>query len=165
MAIDYKGVNIKFVTNLKIKTMTFVKVKPVRNYTRPTFNKVFDEFFNDAYHTPRSAVRNKPAINIIEAADNFRIEVAAPGLEKGDFAINVEKDQLSISTSREAKLADGDTIKRKEFDYFNFKKSFQLPDSIDSLNIEASYNNGILIVSLPKKEEAKEQPPRKIEIA
>ena len=101
---------------------------------------------------------------MIENSDNLKIEVAAPGLTKKDININVEKDILTISAEREIKHKEGETYSRKEFSYDNFKRTFQLPDTIDATNIKAIFKNGILEITLAKKEEAKELPARAIEI-
>ena len=96
---------------------------------------------------------------------NFKIELAAPGLEKGDFDINVEKDQLTISAKKEtSNEVNDEKFTRKEFSYSSFKRNFHLPEHVQGDAIEASYENGILAIVLPKKEEAKELPARNIEV-
>lgn len=109
-----------------------------------------------------------PAVNIMETADNFNFEVAAPGKNKKDFIIELDNDILSISTEEkeEHKTADeSGKFTRKEFSYNNFKRVFGLPESVNREKISASYNNGILEVILPKLEEAKDHPKRFIKIS
>jgi len=107
-----------------------------------------------------------PSVNITESTDTFTIELAAPGLDKKDFNIFVEKDQLVISASNEVKNEDREELKwtRKEFNYTTFKRSFHLTDAVDAENINAEYNKGILTLVLPKKEEIKVKAPKTIEI-
>ena len=87
-----------------------------------------------------------------------------PGLSKSDFEINVEKDVLTVSAKVEKENEESVKYSRKEFNYNEFKRTFHLPETIDTSKIEANFNNGILTLTLAKKEEAKELPPRKIAI-
>lgn len=137
--------------------MTVVTVKPARV-------SLFDEFVNSGIPAFRSQSPAYPATNVWENGDQFRLELAAPGLEKKDFAINVEKEVLTISANQEAAAIEGETVRRREFGTTNFKRSWRLPASIDTTAIVARYEAGILFVVLPKKEEAKEKPARTIEI-
>lgn len=133
----------------------------------PVFAKEFDEdnFLSDFFSGQQTGV-NSPSVNVIENNDMFKIEVAAPGLEKNDFKIDVENDVLTISSEKEDEKEDKDTsYLRREFCYTCFKRSFTLPDSVNAEKIKASHKDGVLYVELPKKEEAKEKPPRKIEIS
>lgn len=96
-----------------------------------------------------------PAVNVIEAETNFQIEVAAPGLDKEDFDVELDNDQLIISAKVEGS-ADAETsgkITRKEFNYQSFKRSFHVGDDIISDQIAAAYKDGVLTITLPKKEE------------
>lgn len=106
----------------------------------------------------------RPAVNVFETGEHFRIEVAVPGLQKSDFQIDLEKDLLHIAAKKDVDTPEDVTYKRHEFGAVDFKRSFRLPETIDAAGIEAKYENGILAILLPKKEEAKEQPPRQIEI-
>lgn len=132
----------------------------------PTFNDVFgDNFLND------SDWITSPAVNIAENKDGYRIELAAPGLNKEDFRINMEKRMLEISSEKQSskesepnESTNGDRYYRKEFVYTRFKRTFSLPDAADTDNISANYKDGILYVNIPKKEQAKEKPARVIDI-
>ena len=111
---------------------------------------------------------NVPAVNIIESEETFALELAAPGKAKEDFLIELDNDILSISSENknsEDKMAEDRKFTRKEFNYASFKRAFNLPDSVDSSKISASYTNGVLEINLPKKEEAKVQAKRAIEIS
>ena len=138
----------------------------------PTLVNVLDSFFNDDFIKKVEdglTVWNgtQPAVNVKEDADAYHIEVAAPGYEKADFEVKVEEQVLSIGTEKkeETETKEGETFKRREFKYAAFQRTFNLPDTVDSTKIEATYNNGMLNISIPKKEEAKPLPARTIEIA
>ncbi len=106
-----------------------------------------------------------PAANIIESVDSFQLEIAAPGLVKDDFKINLENNILTISAEIEdEKREEGKNYSRKEFYYGSFSRSFTLPKTIDLDKIKADYDNGILKVALPKKEEAKVEMKKEIKI-
>ena len=107
-----------------------------------------------------------PKVNIKETADAFMVEMAVPGLKKSDFHIEIVNQVLSIST--ETKLENKqkeDNYTRREFGYSSFKRTFTLPESVNADKINASYNEGILSILLPKKEEAKQKPARSIKIS
>jgi HSP20 family protein len=131
---------------------------------------VWDEFFgkelNNGLSEDRSSL-NIPAVNVLENHDKYMIEVAAPGLEKKDFHIDLENNLLTISSEKEFKHEEEKEGKfmRREFGYSSFKRSFTLPESIDAEKIGASYKEGVLQISIPKKEEAKQKPPRQIAIS
>ncbi len=106
-----------------------------------------------------------PAVNIIEGKEEFRIEVAAPGLSEKDFMIEVQNNLLIISSEKQTQEEMKDEkIMRREFGYSSFKRSFALPQAANVDNITASHNAGVLTISIPKREEAKEKPPRIIKI-
>src|SRR5680860_1092201 len=100
-----------------------------------------------------------PATNIRETDDNFIIEVASPGMKKSDFEVNVDNGVLTISYDFENEYEkEGEHYTRREFGYSSFKRSFTLPDAVDGDKVSAKYDEGILYVNLPKKEEAKKKP-------
>jgi len=124
-------------------------------------------FFDDVLNHNISTFIGSDFVSNIpsETGDDFKIELAAPGLEKKDFDINVEKDQLIISVKKEiSNEANEDKFTRKEFNYTSVSRSFHLPKDVKKDEISAVYEDGILILDLPKKEEAKELPARAIEI-
>ncbi len=109
---------------------------------------------------------NTPAVNIQETDNDYTIELAAPGLAKENFNIELDADVLTISSEIKKESKDEKSnYTRREFGYSEFKRSFTLPDAVNTADIFASYENGILSLKLPKKEEAKVQPKRLIEIS
>ena len=120
----------------------------------PFVNSVFDNLFNDSFVTDRLVTR-VPAVNITETANAFAIDLAAPGLAKSDFKINVDKNIISISVDKvEEKESEDKVYSKKEYSYSSFSRSFTLPETVDYSNIDASYVDGILTVKIGKKEEA-----------
>lgn len=137
--------------------MTITKFQPA---PAPRFfaNNFFDELFQRGLSDVVGAdhVLHQPAVNVVESAESFKLEVAAPGFDKSHFQISVENDYLSISAQREAtEVAEGEKVTRREFRYESFKRSFKLPKTVNLEAIAAVYENGILNVHIPKKEEAK----------
>ncbi|KFF02577.1 Hsp20/alpha crystallin family protein [Chryseobacterium luteum] len=132
---------------------------------------LFDDFFNRELfnwgNTNFSASQTTlPSVNIKEREEAFEVEVAAPGMQKEDFKITLNGNLLTISSSREDKDEENNgKFTRKEFSYQSFQRSFELAkDVVDDENIEAKYENGVLRLTIPKKEDAKTQAPRLIEI-
>ena len=128
-----------------------------RNYR--TFDNLFDELFSNLPATVGKELGwNNPPVNIHENNDGFHLELVAPGLKKEDFKINLDKDILSISVEKKADAAEeGKKYSKREYSYKSFVRSFTLPDSVDYSKIEAEYTDGILKLSVAKKEEAKIQ--------
>jgi HSP20 family protein len=124
------------------------------------------DFFDDTLNLGTGAIgRNLPAVNISETENDLVIEVAAPGMRKKDFRIQIDGDQLQISYKKEEKAENNETNHwRKEFSFESFERTFTLPTIVESDKIYAAYNDGILKISVPKKEEAKKKPARTIEI-
>ena len=133
------------------------------------FDKIIHWYFFDndlARITDTDWSNWSPSVNIKETKDDYQLEVSAPGLSKKDFNISVDNDILTISGEKEVnKNDDQDNYTRKEFSVSSFKRSFTLPESLDSNGIKAEYNDGILNIILPKKEETKEKPSRVIKIS
>ena len=132
---------------------------------------LFDRFFDgDLFDWSNRNFSNTnttiPSVNIKENSDAFTVEVAAPGFEKGDFKIELNLNTLSISSEKkvEAETKEGEVFTKREFSYQSFNRSFTLPQIADGDRIEASYQNGILTVLIPKREEAKPKPARMIDI-
>ncbi len=106
-----------------------------------------------------------PSVNIFEKEDGYEIDVAAPGLKKENFQINLNQSNLSIAYSDEEKKEESNgKFTRREFRTGSFKRNFTVPQTIDNERINASYTDGILKIFLPKREEAKVKPERLIEI-
>lgn len=123
----------------------------------------FGRDINDFFNASSSGVTNIPAVNVVEHQDGFRIEVAAPGLKKEDFKLNLNCNNLTISASQETQKGS-EKYTRREFSYSSFQRTFTLPTSIDAERIQATYTDGLLKIDVPKREEAKVKPPRQIEI-
>jgi HSP20 family protein len=137
--------------------------------TRTSLPSLVEEYFNGNFLPRLFDVENYnsvPAVNIAESKDEYRIDVAAPGLDKEDFRINIDKNVLTVSSEKEEKREENeDKIMRKEFSYYSFKRCFSLPDTVNADKIKASHKDGILQISIPKREEAKEKPAREIKIS
>jgi len=147
--------------------MTLMK----RNELFPTWSKFFNDFIDkDIFDYSNRHFSNTnttlPAVNIKEDDGGYMVEMAVPGMEKADFRINLENNMLCISSEKKSESEKkDDNYSRKEFSYQSFSRSFSLPESADESKIDAKYQNGILIINIPKKEEAKPKPPRYIEIS
>jgi HSP20 family protein len=133
---------------------------------------MFDDFFgrelfNWGNNNYSSTSTTMPSVNIRETSDNFEVEVAAPGMDKKDFKITLDGNLLTISSYKQQSSEETeDRYTRREFSYQSFQRSFQLPkDVVDQENINARYENGLLCLTIPKKEEAKQKTPKLIEIA
>lgn len=140
--------------------------------SRNFFSGIVDDFFgrdflpsNDLFDT--QAGISMPSVNIVEGKEDFRIEVAAPGLEKDDFKIDLENNVLTISSEREEsseQKEDDNRYMRREFCYSSFRRAFSLPNTVDADKIEANHKNGVLSIAIPKREEAKVKPAKQIAI-
>jgi len=136
----------------------------------PTF---FNDFFsrdlwNWGLENNSSTNTTIPAINVKETNDNFEVEVAAPGMTKKDFKVELNGNMLTISSEKQNEWQENENERytRHEFSYQSFQRTFQLPkDVVDEDKIQAKYENGLLHLTIPKKEHAKQRPPRMIEIA
>ena len=131
------------------------------------FPGLFDDFFGRDWFNGSAAGTTLPAVNLKENNDNFEVELAAPGMDKKDFRIELENNVLTISCEKEIvneENAEDGKYSRREFNYQSFQRSFTLPNTIESDKIQANYKDGILMLSIPKKEEAKRRGARQIEI-
>ena len=117
--------------------------------------------------TGRSGLANNvPAVNIIENEKDYELELAVPGSKKDDFNIEVDKDVLTVSLEVKSEETEKrESYTRREFSLKSFERAFTLPDSIDGDKIDATYVDGILKFTLPKKEEALPKPKRLIELS
>ena len=129
---------------------------------------LFEEFFKPDWFGGLEGMNTSvPAVNILENETGFELELAAPGMKKEDFNIEVDKNVLTISNEQESERTEEDKDKkysRREFYYASFRRSFNLPETVNSDEIKAAYNDGILRIAIPKKEEALPKPKRMIEI-
>ena len=123
--------------------------------------RLFDHFFDNdlidwSTRNFSDTDTTLPAVNVKEKDDAFEIEMSAPGLKKEDFNVELTNNVLTISCEKkeedETKDDDG-KYTRREFSYQSFNRSFNLPETVDAEKIDAKYEDGILMLSIPKKEE------------
>jgi HSP20 family protein len=134
---------------------------------------LFDDFFtrdlwNWGPSNNSSTNTTIPLVNIKETNENFEVEMAAPGMKKEDFKVELDGNVLTITSEKRDgnEVKDGERYTRREFSYQSFQRSFQLPkEVVDADKIEAKYENGVLRLVIPKKEEAKPKPPKTIQIS
>lgn len=118
------------------------------------FFKPWNEWFDNGVFSGRTSFM--PAVNITEKKDEFLVSLAVPGMKRDDFKIDVEGNLLTISCEKEENKEEKDVrYTRKEYSYTSFERSFTLPDEVSKEKIEARYEDGLLKLFLPKKEEAK----------
>jgi HSP20 family protein len=142
-----------------------------KNEDHPVWPNFFNDFFNRNWNdwTNRNFSETNttlPSVNIKERENDYEVEMAAPGLGKEDFKIELDHEILTISSEKktENETKKGQLFTRKEFSYQSFTRSFTLPDTADNDRISAIYDNGILKVLIPKREESKARAARTIDI-
>ena len=143
-----------------------------RNEWFPNMNHVFDDFLSKdvwqwGLNNNSSTNTTIPAVNIKETKETFEVEMAAPGMSKKDFKIQLDGNTLTISSEREkeSEMIDEAKYIKREFSYEPFYRTFELQKNVvDVESIQEKYENGVLKLVIPKKEEAKQKPPRMIEI-
>ena len=132
---------------------------------------MFDDFFspwNEWFEADNGffgRTLSVPAVNVEENKDHYMVSIAAPGLKKQDFKIDIEGNMLSISCEKEEKHEEKEAkYTRKEYNYSSFCRSFTIPDEVRKEKIEAKYEDGVLKLLLPKKEEAKKSSAKQIAV-
>lgn len=133
---------------------------------------LFDDFFsrdlmNWGLANNSSTNTTIPAVNIKETSDQFEVEMAAPGMRKEDFKVELDGNNLTITSERQNhdEVQEGERYTRREFSYQAFQRTFTLPKNVvDVDQINARYENGVLRLLIPKREEARQRPPRMIKI-
>ncbi|MEZ5014865.1 MAG: Hsp20/alpha crystallin family protein [Chitinophagales bacterium] len=133
----------------------------------PTLFNVFEDMFNRTYADRFTDEKGSfmPSVNVSEDDMAFHLEFAVPGFDKKDFTVDVENDHIKISGKKEmSKDSKEKNYTRKEFAFASFERMFTLPENVDHERIDASYENGILNLVLPKKEVKPEINTKKIEI-
>lgn len=146
--------------------MTLVK-RNTDNWLPSIFDDMFKTDWIDGGSTQSRIGTSVPAVNVKESDDFFTLEVAAPGKTKKDFNLELDNGTLTISSeerNEEEKKENNGRFTRREFSYNSFKRAFTLPETVDVEKISAQYKEGVLIVNLPKKEDAKVQAKRMIDI-
>jgi len=137
--------------------MTLIKYNP-RDYRPATFSNFIDKFFNEDFYGTKEAASFSPKVDIAETEKEFEVQFHLPGMKKEDINIALEKDRLTVSGERKLKEEKNEkNFHSVESYYGNFHRSFFLPDMVNVEKIDASYQDGILTISLPKdaKKEAK----------
>ncbi len=138
----------------------------------PSFPSFFDDFLGrDLFNWNQSHFSSTgttvPAVNIRETADAFEVEMASPGMRKEDFHIQLDENTLKISSQKQSVTEDkkDEHYSRREFSYQSFERTFVLPkDVVNEEGIQARYENGLLHLTIPKREEVKQKAPRLISI-
>ena len=137
----------------------------------PSFSSLFDEFFNNELSNWRrsnysSTSTTLPRVNVRESEKEFSVEMAAPGMDKNDFNIQLDQNLLTISSEKQdMRKEDNDNYLCREFCYQAFSRSFTIPESADGEKIAAKYNDGILSISIPKKTERASKKTKTINIS
>jgi len=135
----------------------------------PLFDTMVENFFasDNDFESWWKGARSMPAVNVVENDDNYVMEVAAPGMKKENFNIEVKEGMIVISAeNKQEEEKKDDNFTRREFSYSKFTRSFRLPENVNADNIAAHYEDGILKLNLPKKEvTAPEENVKKIAIS
>jgi HSP20 family protein len=150
-------------------TMSLVKFSPSTLFPSSVLPGLMENFFGrDMFDLTNRALGDStlPAVNIRETSNDFLVEVAAPGMKKDDFKVTLENNLLTISSQKEEQNEEQEgNYTRQEFRYHSFSRSFGMPSTADSDRIKAKYHDGVLSIQIPKKEEAKQKPPKQIQIS
>jgi HSP20 family protein len=154
---------------LKRRIMTHTTSNGIERRIVPTLldNFLNNNFFDRLSTDFSSTSTTLPAVNIKETNDAFEVEMAAPGMKKEDFNIELENQILKISSEKRdrSEQKEGDKVLMREYSYQSFERNFQLSKQVvDADRIRATYEHGILHILIPKREEAKQQPARRIDI-
>lgn len=137
--------------------------------TNRDFDSLLNNFMGGDFFMNQSGLycgnQSLPAVNIIESNDEYLIELAAAGLKKEDFNIEFNNGKLTVSANKN-ESNDKVNYKQREFNYAGFSRTFVVPkQKVEDANISAKYENGVLSIALPKREEVKPKPVRNVEIA
>jgi len=123
------------------------------------YENIFNDFFNFPSAFDNGTVRGNVAANVHETPEAYHLELNVPGRNKEDFKVNVENGLLTVSyEKKEENTTEGPKSLRREFSFSSFKRSFSLDEKVNTAAIQAKYENGILKIELPKKEEVKAEP-------
>lgn len=143
-------------------TQSLAKVNERMPYVFDDFFKPWNEWFDGGLW---GRLSNIPAVNITEHKDEYMVSLAAPGLKKDDFKIDVDGNMLTISSEKEETKEEKEKkFTRKEYNYSSFSRSFTLPDEINMEKIKATYEDGVLKITLPRREEVKKVTAKHINV-
>ena len=128
-------------------------------YNRPMMSQgifnLLDDIFSEDFFTPTMSHRREtiPAVNVRETEKAYELEMAVPGMDKKDINVEIEENMLTISSEmKEENNEENDGYSRREFRFNSFKRSFNIPEDSEASKIDARHENGVLYVSIPKKE-------------
>jgi HSP20 family protein len=139
---------------------------PFKSVFSDFFETPIEKFFGGNFFNGNAWMKQLPATNISETDNDYRVEIAAPGLKKDDFKVTVDNDMLNISAEKEEKKEEKDkNYTRKEYSYNSFSRSFYLPDTVMSDKLDAHYEDGVLRIMLPKKAEAKKALAKEVKVS
>ncbi|MCK3685133.1 Hsp20/alpha crystallin family protein [Maribellus sp. YY47] len=139
---------------------------PRYSANRVLVDELFNNFFKNDYH--ETYVKNcaSPATNVFETEKEFKIEIQLPGFSKEDLQLNYQNNLLSIKVEKDEKETKEDyKYAHREFGVYNFEKQYRVPKSVEAEKIAARFENGILVIELPKREEAQPKAPIEIKIS
>jgi len=144
--------------------MTLMKLRKPEDSSVRTLGSIFDNMLNDNFFEDN--FNAYPKANIKESSKDFTIELSVPGFDKKDIELNIDKDILTISSTKEVmNNVEGESILRREFNYSSFERRFRLPEIVDYNKIDAKYDLGVLRINLPKIDSAIDKPARNIKIS
>ncbi len=148
-------------TYLKLKSDKFPAPRVFGDYFEDFFGKDFPATFNQSF-----GYKNFPPVNVAESKEQYQIELSAPGRNKADFNIKLDGNLLEISSKQQDETTvEEKDYTRREFKLASFTRTFTLPETVNAEGINAEYTDGILRLTLPKKEEAKSKGPKEITIS
>lgn len=143
-------------------SLGFRSLPSLSSWMDDIFNKSFGNEFVSNFNTGITL----PAVNVLDNDDEYIVEMAVPGLKKSDFDVNIDNQLLSISAESNTENEDtNENYTRREFGYSSFKRTFSLPETVETDKIKAKYEDGLLKVMLPKRDEAKKKPLKQIKIS
>lgn len=143
-------------------SLGFRSLPSLSSWMDDIFNKSFGNEFVSNFNTGITL----PAVNVLDNDEEYIVEMAVPGLKKSDFDVSIDNQLLTISAEKNTENEDtNENFTRREFGYSSFKRTFSLPETVETDKVNAKYEEGILKVTLPKREEAKKKPLRQIKIS
>jgi len=152
--------------------MTFIKFKNgngINNYSHLGRGVDFPSFFSDTLdrlwkEEKDETVNWMPSVNIKERSEDFKIDLAVPGMDKKDFKVEVDNGILTVSGERKEEKSENEKVTRTEFHYGTFKRTFTLPETADVEKIAANYKDGLLSLTVGKREDSRLKPKKQITI-
>jgi HSP20 family protein len=140
-----------------------------------SYPSLINDFFNDPFFTPSlerfpspfmTGLSEMPSANLRETNNEYIVELSVPGMNKGDFNVDIQDGVLTVSSEKEEESKNDDKdYKRREFSYSSFSRSFTLPENANEERVEAKYTDGILEVKIPKKETTVSKPKKDIKVS